>query len=40
MGKKLLLLGAGGHSQVVLETIHALEEQGNIEPYDVIDCIR
>lgn len=39
MGKRILLLGAGGHSKVVLDTIHALEENGVIEAYEVIDFL-
>lgn len=39
MGKKLLLLGAGGHSKVILETIHTLEQCGTTEPYEAIDFL-
>lgn len=39
MGKKILLLGAGGHSKVVLDTIQELELKGKIEPYEVIDFL-
>lgn len=37
MGKRILLLGAGGYSKVVLDTIHDLEENGKIEAYEIID---
>lgn len=39
MGKKFLLLGASGHSEVVLETIRVLEKRRDIEPYDTIDYL-
>lgn len=39
MGKKILLLGAGGHAAVVAETIEVLRDSQNIPVYEKIDYL-
>lgn len=39
MGKRILLLGAGGHAAVVTETILTLRDEENNSIYDCIDYL-